>query len=74
MDDEEQIEGLKETFYMTKVREILNFSMEMYHKNISFPIWGTCLGFESMLVSYFNYSIPVESKMKDFNVPFCVSS
>ena len=68
MDEEEQIEDISETFYMKKIREILNYSMEKYHRNEFFPIWGTCLGFESMLVSYFNYRIPIESRLNDYNV------
>jgi hypothetical protein len=66
--EEDEVVDVTETLYMTKIRQILNFSMQKYHKNIFFPIWGTCLGFESMLVSYFNYKIPIESSLNDYNV------
>jgi hypothetical protein len=66
--EKDQVYEVIETLYMQKIRQILNFSMKKYHKNTMFPIWGTCLGFESMLISFFNYKIPVESKLNDYNV------
>ena len=68
MNKDKQIEDISETFYMKKIREILNYSMEKHHRNEFFPIWGTCLGFESILVSYFNYRIPIESRLRDCKV------
>jgi hypothetical protein len=53
---------------MNKIRQIIDFSIESFDKGVIFPIYGTCLGFESLLVSFFNYTIPIENYMKDLNV------
>ena len=65
-----KVKKIEETMYMKKIRSILEFSESRYKKGHSFPIWGTCLGFESMLVNYFNYSITLASGLDDFKVTF----
>lgn len=63
-----KVQKIEETMYMKKIRAILQFSEKKMKEGISFPIWGTCLGFESMLVNYFNYSISLASGLDDFKV------
>ena len=69
LEKKNQVE-VEETLYMKKIRTILNHSIRQFEEGKSFPIWGTCLGFESMLVSYFNYTIRVATKLQDFRVIF----
>lgn len=60
--------SVKESLYMQKVRQVLAYSKKQFHDKKIFPVWGTCLGLESMLVSFFNYSIKLESDLGDLKV------
>lgn len=35
---------------------------------IKFPIWGTCLGFEALLLALSDFSTPIENTLDDLNI------
>lgn len=46
--------------YAVAVRTILEFSIQAYKQGISFPVFGTCMGFEAMMTLLTDYEVQLE--------------
>ena len=43
--------------YLSTVNYIINQAKKMYDRGNPFPIWGTCLGYETMMISLSKYTL-----------------
>lgn len=43
---------------MKKWGEVLDYAVKLNKKYKNYPVWGTCLGFESIVYKFSNYNIP----------------
>jgi hypothetical protein len=42
---------------MRKIKKIINLAYQQNKNGRIFPIWGTCLGFEAMILSFSDYKL-----------------
>jgi len=55
--------------YQEKVKQIIDIGIKINEKD-AFPIWGTCLGFESLLFALSNYKLKTfRVKTKNQSIP-----
>lgn len=46
--------------YSAAVKTILDYSVHMFKNGVSFPVFGTCMGFEAMMILLTDYEIELE--------------
>lgn len=55
------------TIYMNYVIRLMNAAIRLNEERGSFPVWGTCLGFETMLLALSNMTTLLTYKLGDVN-------
>ena len=56
------------TQYARYVARILKIAKEFNDQGRYFPVWGTCLGFESMLIALSDFDLILDTDLEDNNV------
>ena len=62
---DEIIENGEPTDYLKIVKQIVDYAIEQNKSGINYPIFGTCLGFHSMLVALTQYELPLHLSEND---------
>ncbi|KAG1714967.1 Gamma-glutamyl hydrolase [Nymphon striatum] len=57
------------TYYTRAIQTLFNLAKGLNDKGDYFPIWGTCLGFQNLMVWYSDYSILSNCEAEDVAMP-----
>jgi len=54
--------------YLKLVHSIVFIANKLNNNKIKYPVWGTCLGYEALLLALSDYSTPIENTLDNLNI------